>query len=538
MFDGAKWERLAMYGVKAGVLCAPLLCAIGCFLITASTDECWILEGVRGLADHGTYGQGSPFRSVHSTGGAYTLAATVLYKAGQGRLEIVRVVSVASVAGLLYALLRWNALATGRKDEAGWLGAAALFAVPGTFMLGSQAYGEVLATLLVVVGAMLWGTLPAGTWRRRLWVGVILGMAGATRLNCLLALAGLPAAALFPRDRRRDELVEAGLTLLVGMAVFLIAWKLLWWFSVDPGSADASRKVYGRQTPWGVPPGYLVPLWLDFWSIGRDFLPFFVLATISAGWAWARPRVASPRGADLLLSSAWLMWLAWHAQSPIAHLRYLWPALACFAAVGGLALSVLYQQIGEARPPSSRQAVVAVALAVLVTGYMDAARTFLHGDGDVLSWEWQRATAHTFQFGPFRSLRSQKAVVHRLREIPTDQTIATFGFDAALSFLTKRSIRTVGSYYPGAGARDDAYQASSDSSAGKLPRWIVLTPFVNRFPNGHLDAALHRWIEDNCRLDVRFGPYVVYEVTGRFPPTSEIFTLDLWEPRLPLVPRP
>jgi hypothetical protein len=529
-------ERIGTRAVKVAVFCAPIVCLIGSFLITAGTDECWILAGVRGLATHGVYGQGSPFRSVHSTGGAYTLLAAALYKAGQGRLEVVRLLSVASLAGMLFVLQRWNRQVTGLKDEVNWLGAAVLFVVPGTFMLGSQAYGEVLATLLLVVGAMLWGTLPQGTWRRRLWVGLILGTAGATRLNCIVSLPALLIAALFSGTRKRTESLEASVTLLVGLAVFSVEWKLLWLLSVDPGSAVAANTAYGRGSPWGLPLGYLIPLGLGFWSISRDFMPFFLLVLISTGWGLVRSRIPAPRGGDLLVCTAWLMWLAWHAAAPIPHLRYLWPALACFAAIGGLVISFVSMQAPWTEKRWWRPTLRVIALAVLFGGYMDAARTFIHGDGDVLSWEWQRGTPYTYQFGPFRSLRSQKEMVLRLNAIPSNEVIATLGFDTALSYLTKRSILTVSSYYP-RGLHDDVYQASSsDASRLGFPRWIVLTPFVNRFQGGHLTPMLHRWIEENCRLDVKFGPYVLYEITGHFPRTPEIFSLDLWEPRLPLVP--
>jgi len=533
--DAPRLERLASGLLKAGIAAAPLLCVAGVFLITAGTDECWILSGIRGLAETGTYAKGAPFRSVHSTGGAYTLVMTLLYKLGGGRLEILRMASVAGLAGILWIFMGWAGRSAGKPQTSPWIAASALFALPGTFMLGSQAYGEILATLLLLAGAFLWTALPGESWGRRLGVGVLLGAAAATRINCLVALAALPLAAVLYREKRRAEVLDAAVAVAAGAIVFYLQWNLLWWLSADPASRGASQSSFSRGMPWSHPLAYVIPLFLSYWSIGRDFLPFFVLAMISAGWIVARPRLLAPRGGDFLLATGWLLWLAWHVQSPIPHLRYVWPGLACFAALAGLELSVLYEYASETGSTRGRTAVLMMALSFLVTGYADGARTMERGDGDVLSWEWHRATSHRFVHGPFRAIRSQKAFVERLKRIPEQERIATAGFDTALSYLTRRPIYNIGAYYADrAGAYAD-YQDLSGLTGGPLPHWVVVTPFVYLQPSSNLHPALYRWVEENCRLEAAIGPYLLYEVKGRFPSASATLELDTWEPRLPLV---
>ena len=516
--------------LRAGVLAAPLACFVGVFLMTAGTDESWIVLGVRGLAEHGRYGADSPFRSVHSTGGAYTVAAAALHLLGGGRLAVVRLVSVLSLAGLLFLTGRLAEKSLGAKSGAPWFMSAALLAVPGTFMLGSQAYGEILATMLVVAAAVVWGAKPTGSWGRRLWTGVLLGTAVATRLNCAVGFVALPFAALLNPGRRRSEIVDAAIAAVVAGALFGIESQGLWRLSVDPQTAQEANKSYGQNVS-GLNLGYFIPLRLSFWSIAQDFLPFVAIAAILAGWCWARPRVKTPQGADFLLTFSVLMWGVWLVWAPIPHLRYVWPGLAGLAIVGGLILGVIDSRPAPPEDSGGRIGLGWIAVSLLVMGYMDAARTYAHGESDILSWQWHRGAPTIVEFGPLAARRSQKQMVQRLNELPRQEVVATVGFDTALSLLTRRSIVSVDAYYAGIVKADLQPIANP---AGAMPRWLAITPFVNRFPFGRMTPAVYRWMELNCRLDSRFGPYLLYEVTGKYPDAPEIFALDAWGSKLPL----
>lgn len=534
MIPGTLLEAGPAKLLRAGVLAAPIACIAGIFLMTAGTDESWIVSGVRGLAEHGRYGAESPYRSAHSTGGAYTVVAAGLHVVGGGRLEVVRLVSVLGFAGLLLLLWRLGDRVQGNRTAAPWIMGAAIIALPGTFMLGSQAYGEILATALVVAGALAWGSKAGGTWGRRAWVGVILGTAAATRLHCILALAALPVGALMNPGRRRAELIDAIAAGIVGVAVFALQYHALWWISADPGSAGENMKASGFKLQEGGL-AYLIPLKLDYWTISQGFLPLLAMVAVVAGWIWARPRVAAPQGPDALLAFSILMWGAWLVQAPIPHLRYAWPGLVGLAIVGGLVLAILADRWAQAGGILARTGVTWAAVSMLVAGYMDAARTYQLGESDILSWQLQRAMPLQIEFGPLRALRSQKSFVQRLNRIPPDEIVATVGFDTALSLLTRRTIVPASAYLPGPPLSD---LQPLRHAPGTMPRWLAITPFVNRFPLGRIPPELHRWIEQNCRFDCKFGPYVLYEVTGKFPESSTAMDLHLWAPRLPLVPDP
>jgi hypothetical protein len=442
---------------------------------------------------------------------------------GDGRIEVIRLLSVVSIAALLFTLWQW-ALRFNIRSPHCWLVAAAPLLVPGTLMFGAQAYGTVLAFLLVTVGLMLWGELEHGTWRRRLLAGLLVGTAAATRPDCVFALFAPLAAVLLTR-RNRTHLLDSMLVMIIGIFVFLFQAYLLWMFSVN---VLWKPEAYADWNPFSIPFGYLIPLRLAYWSIGQSFMPFALAVLISLGWSRARLGINKPYGIDALLAFAWLALLAWLFQAPIPHLRYLWSALAAFASVGMFTLALLLQ--AQTRHSGN---VLILGIALLAMGYLDGTRSFLHGESDILSWQLARQTSYSLEYGPFRHIQFQRAMVKRLLQIPPDEPIATIGLNTALSFLTRRTIVPVQAYYPEKGKDDFVTWRPATANPPVRPRWLVSTPIVNNFPNSYMSHQLYNWIKSNCRVADRQGPYVLYEVFGSFPEKPDIFTLDRWGPNLP-----
>jgi hypothetical protein len=510
---------------KLGVWLAPLLCLAGVYLLAAGTDETWILFGVRGLAEHGRLGADAPFRSVHSTGGLYTAVAVLLHLIGGGRLEILRLVGVVGLAAVLFVVHRWARRLGVAKADA-WIVAAAPLALPGTFVLGSQAYGTLPAFLLVLLGLARWGDASGGRWQRCLLVGALLGTAGATRLECAFA-AGAPfVVCLLGREGRRACL-DALLVAAIAVGVLAVESGGLLALSVGV-SASGEAAATGAGFAKG-PLAYIIPLRLNAWAIGEGFLPFFVSVLASVAWSAARKRVEAPRGVDALLAFGWLAWLAWLVRSPVPHLRYAWPALASFMFVGALSLVTL-ARVDPLRAPR----LGLLGLAFLVAGTLDGARLFLNGEADVLSWELSGEARQSTQYGPLHARHDQRAMAARLAALPPDAGIGTIGFNSALAFLTRRPVVPIKAFYPAKAAEMDVLGVTwrpSDPSA--RPQYVVLTPYVNRYPTGYMGAPLADWLEANTELVAKEGPYVLYRVTGAMPPTADVFDLDQWEPRLP-----
>ena len=158
---------------------------------------------------------------------------------------------------------------------------------------------------------------------------------------------------------------------------------------------------------------------------------------------------------------------------------------------------------------------------------------FLHGESDILSWQLSRETSYSLEYGPFRHLQYQRAIVKRLLQIPADEPIATIGFNTALSFLIRRTVAPVQVYYPDDGKESAVIWRPAAMNPPVRPRWIVFTPMVNHYPNSFLSHQLYEWIKSNCRVADRQGPYVLYEVIGPLPDNPDVFSLDHWGPNLP-----
>jgi hypothetical protein len=521
--------------LKVSLLAAPVICCFGIFLMTLGTDEAWILMGPRGLNEFGKYGEGSVIRSDYSTAGPHTVLAFLLYGLGRGRLEVIRILSPLSLAALVIVLGLLTHRVQSDRGSISWIAICPILAVRGTFMLGAQAYGEVLATSLVAGGALLWATLPVGTWRRRLWVGLILGLAAAARLNCVLGAIALPLAALLFGSPRWGEVRDGLFSMVTALACLGIQVAFLYWVSVPLQSeaVTASLEAYGLGHVFRGPLAYFIPERLNYWIVGEDFLPFSVAVLITAGWLWARRQVERASGMDFLLTFAWLLWIVWHVQAPIAHLRYLWPAMVSFYLVGGVVLARLYRRAVEEPLPALRLGICAVCVALVFSGYLEGARTYLGGDSDALSWEWQRAARQSLQYGPFSAIRSQRQMCRHLQNLPPQDRVATLGVDTALSFLTHRALIPIESIYPG--ANPGLYRRAAEDAHAARPRWLALLPFVNRHPDGYLSPALCEWIAQNCALEARYGPYILYKITGSLPDRYDLFRLRHWESSPPLL---
>ena len=512
--------------LRWGVIFVPITCIAGIFLMTADTDETWILFGARGLVEHGRYAAGSPYNSVQSTGGLHTVFAALLHLAGDGRIEAIRLLSVFSVVSLLLVLRRW-ALYLGLKNTYIWLLMAAPLWAPGTLLLGSLAHGAVLAFLLVIIGLILWGELEPGSWKRRIWTCVLLGTAAATRVDCVFALFA-PLAASTLISGKRTHLADSAIIVVFGGLVFLFQFWLLLFIS---DNLQLVKEVYGIASPLNISLGYWIPLRLAFWSIGQNSMSFVLAVLVSLGWRHVRSGVNRPYGVDALLVFGWLAMLAWLLQAPIPHLRYLWPSYAAFACVGTLTLALMLQSIAH-----STVSAILIGIALLFTGYMDGARAFMHGESDILSWEFNRRTPYSLQYGPFRHHQFQRAIVSRIHEIPLDEPIATIGFNSALSFLTRRPIVPIQVYYADEKEmKNSVFWRPPTVIPPVRPRWIVITPIVNRFPNSYMSHQLYNWIQANCRVAERQGPYVLYEVLGTFPAKPDSLSLDMFGQGLPLL---
>jgi hypothetical protein len=271
------------------------------------------------------------------------------------------------------------------------------------------------------------------------------------------------------------------------------------------------------------------PELLTRWHVANALapLPLLVAATAGAVWAVRRDHAATGTAGTfpwlVLLPFAWLAYGAWMVKAPIPHLRYLWPALPCFAVLGGHALGAAYQKAKEAGAVGTRLAVLALALSLVVTGVGTSLRQLVYGDHDQMSLEWSgQGTVNPFR--RFRALSFQRAAARHLAEKakPGEMTLA-LGMGRAIGYLAERPVMSTGEFFFRPGSWPPP----------RTPRVLVSLLGLQ-----FLHAPAYLWLEENAEVEAKFGPYVFYRVKGPYPKDLEILIPDDQPYPEPILVRP
>jgi hypothetical protein len=515
--DTTRLERGLLRALIAALALATLMSLAATFLLTLGFDEAWILLGIDGIVH--PVPREVAVAPVISNGGLFA-AGELLVSAVAGRtLWLHRLFVLACLIAVLALVIRRARRTTGPAGA--WIAPAVLVGLPGTLVLGASGYATVPAFLLLLCVVELWEVSEERRWRRWIVCGGLAGLAAATRLEVAVLLPALVIVSLAQRDNRRRRLLDAITAGLVGGAVLVACMTALSHAVRLPGlDATTVSAMTGMR-------GALLdyPRLLNKWVIGESFMPpaLLVLATLVA-WVLTRgTKTVASSASAVLIVSGWLLWLAWVTRSPIAHLRYLWPALACFAVVLGLGLARLHAWGAARNEPVARVAALTLALACAVTGIASTLRDLAQGEANILSWEWSRETPVDY-FRRFQHLHDQRAAALYLRQhAGSGETIGVLGLDMELRYLT--------------GCRMISLQRLSPDNAWKdpehLPKRLVLTPMIGSYM--YLSPAGYRWIEENCVLEAQFGRYCFYRVTGSYPKDAAVLgTTIVYQPPAPL----
>jgi hypothetical protein len=482
----------------------------GIFLLTLGFDEAWIL-----LALHQIIQPAAPdmaIAPVVSNGGLFAAAQLAISALAGNTLWAHRLFVFVCFIGIIAILMR-QVRRHGHSPAAALLVPSVLIGLPGTLIFGATAYGTMPAFLLLLCVIQVWDATPERPWTRRIACGILAGLAAATRLELLMLLPAMVIAALLPREGRRARLTDALIAAVIGGAIMGVSLALL--YHAAPAKAPVDSTSVGSMT--GATGAILdYPRLLNKWVIGESFMSpaLLVLATL-VGWIIARGNnQRSSTIASILIPCGWLLWIAWLARSPIPHLRYLWPALACFAVVLGFGLAHLHEWGQAQHQPVARIAALTIALACILSGIASTLRDLVHGEGNILSWEWSRETPADY-YRRFQYVTDQRAAAHYLRDQPTpNEDIGVVGLDMELRYLTGRRLIPLQSFAKGDAWKDPAH----------LPRRLMISPMVGSYL--YLRPQGHRWIEENCTLEAQFGRYSFYRVTGPYPPDPAALNLD------------
>jgi hypothetical protein len=503
-------ERILTTLIAAALLCAALMSLAGIFLLTLGFDEAWIL-----LALHQIIHPATPdmaIAPVVSNGGLFAAAQLAISAVVGNALWAHRLFVFLCLIAIAAILMR-QARRQSQSTAIALLVPSVLIGLPGTLVFGATAYGTMPAFLLLLCVIEVWDATSERRWTRRIACGIVAGLAAATRLELLMLLPAMVIAALLQREGRRARLTDALIAAVIGAAILGASLALL--YHAAPAKAPVDSTSVGSMT--GATGAILdYPRLLNKWVIGESFMSpaLLVLATL-VGWVIMRGSDRrSTAVASILIPCGWLLWLAWLARSPIPHLRYLWPALACFAVVLGFGLAHLYEWGQSQRQPFARIAALTLGLACILSGLGSTLRDLVHGEGNILSWEWSRETPADY-YRRFQYVHDQRAAAQYLRDQTTpNEDIGVVGLDMELRYLTGRRIIPLQSLAQGDAWKDPAH----------LPRRFMISPMVGSYL--YLRPQGYRWIEENCTLEAQFGRYSFYRVTGPYPPDPATLTLD------------
>jgi len=474
----------------------------GVFLITLGYDEAWILSGIQDILQPRALDV--TVVPVLTSGGFFALGQLLVTALFGAELWPQRLFCFASMAAVVAIVWRWGMIYFGDM-RSGALVVSALVATPGMAVLGSTAYATVPAFLLVLVSvAVFFGNFGSRALRIT-GTAALVGLASATRFECVLLLPALCLYAWFSQsEQKRRNVIDAVVASLLAVPVSA-AFVTLYWLAgpqqIEHGVAQATGLAIDYVDYTGL---------LNKWVISEAFLPLpmLVLATVLAFYfhrqqingghaKWLCPWI-------LLAPFGWFVWALWYLYAPIAHLRYVWPGLASFMVLLGFGIAGLYAWGRRNEAPGARIAALLLALSCVVAAIGATGRNLVLGNGDILSWEWAGDAPRAY-FTRFRHIGYQRQAARYLRETtqPGERVLA-LGIGRSLGYLAQRDVLEIGQY---------TRRVRWDPA--RVPRRMVLEPVVGNFV--YFSDEARRWIVDNTELEAQFGPYAFYRLTGSYP---------------------
>lgn len=488
-------ERAGLIGIAVGCVLTLLTAAAGIHFYAVELDEAWLLFALQGF-----FRPPPPdidARLVLTSAGAYALIHASITWLAAGELWLHRVVSWLCVSIALLATLRTGLRETGSRAAA-LLCCGALAATPGIAMLGSLAFAESLALLLLLGFVAVWS--DAATRARRVVLGgALLGLACATRSAVLPAVPALMLFWLLRPDRSAARLIDTLATGTLAVAVFVACQAL--YVAPFPGpmpSLEYFLNVTGAEGAtrfdWTGPLNRLV--------LAGRLAPLGLAAAVLVGsFAQAQRANAPFRAKPLLLACLGLGQLAlWVLLSPKPHLRYAWPGLPAIWIALGMVAADLFVRAQRDHSLVLRTMLVAVLAGSLASELAAGVRDVAYGESTLIAAE-HAGMGGLASFNAFEAARDQRAAARFLIEhVAEGERVLVLHLPFELAYLTGLRV-----------TRDAGIPEAP-------PAWLVLTPIVGE--RMQLNRATQDWVERDCVLRARFGHYSIYRVLRGAPPAA------------------
>ena len=484
--------------LKLSIACWVVLAVACVFVMTLGTDEAWVLNGLRSSL-HAPIEHLST-ELIVTSGGPFALANLVVEWLAGSRVWLHRLVSLACL-GFSFVLILTSQRGKPAPRAATWLMLAPLMAVPGAAEVGTAALGTAMGLCLMLSAMTVWAAPQLSPVWRVISGGLLYGLAASARFDLVLfGPALLLASCLRGASSGRLE-VRLNLPAWAFVGIGLLVFLLNQWVMGLPANAMLPAEVGASTGIEGWSLNY--PKQLNQWFTLTTFAPVSLLAAMAVSAFWWVEAPAAPAHADvprlesLLLAAGLVLLAAWLVRAPIPHLRYAFPALFCFAALGALGLRqavVLSLANGSSRKFLLCQC---VGLACLIGSIGTTARSLVMADSDYASWEWTHEIPFDY-FRRFEAKQHQTDVAAFLRtEIPADARLYSY-VPYALRYLTMRPVVAID--------RAPAAVAKSPHSS----RYLVLTPGVGTY--FYMRPATADWIRANAPLVKQIGRYSIYKL--------------------------
>ena len=496
-----------------------IVCVFGLGL---GTDEAWVLNGFRSALEPPRDGVSSVLAGA--SGGLFAIVNLALEWLAGNRVWVHRLFSLACLFGMIAVVAARGRVVGGQSRGVAVLAIAPLLAVPGLAEIGTLAIGHSTALSLYFLFAWIWTGSRSIGMARQVVCGVLLGLAAASRLELALAFpAVVIAASSIPaagRIRLRWPGWDTTVILVVAVSV-LAASMFLMVKGIQPGieRQDAASYVSSKGVPIDIWIFFDYPTRLNRFVISQGFGPFVLLAAASlVPFAMARREhdavdesgdaPASPRFEWLMIVTGWILWAGWLILAPIGHLRYLVPALSCFAAAAGSGLVWLATRRAPDRQPSGRSmACLVLAIGLVLGGIGGTFRGVVLGDHDYLSWEWSREMTVDY-FRRFQALQDQWAAVDYVKALPDNTVAYTYGPPFILRYLADRPVEDLNDEI-----RLNALRG--EKTTLKSPAVLILPPMIGMYAT--LSPKAQEWIRTRTRFDQEHGRWSFYTVNEPWP---------------------
>lgn len=501
----AKIENRLQILLKVGLVTLFLLSLALIYFLTLSFDEAWLLSHYQEIFE-GERFQYKLIPYAMTNGGVFVMGGTLLYSLFGSQVWMYRLISYFSVVIISCILWRWSRRRWS-DTSASLIVLSVFLGMWGTVELSSLAYACVLAMMFLLIGLnfLMSADEKNSLIRSCLFAGLFIGFASSARLNLLAIFPALFLEAILPPGNRKKKMIEACYISLFGTMSFILSQLIVVFITPVP---------LGELVEYSISFTGFGTLWLDYprilnkWIVANGFLPIFMMIGVTA-YAFLDSSKYS-RAMRLLVVFGWLHWFAWLTRAPIAHLRYLWPTIAAFGIVGGFGLASFYVWAKE----NSRQALccaaMVVALGFSAQGFVNGFRSLIHGESNILSWEWSRETP----LSNYRWIRYQpdqkKMSEYLTNHVKEGEKVGVLGLDLELELLSGVKIVPLRYYFE-----------KNIWNENPLPKRLLITPMIGVYL--YLDPSISQWMKENLHKEVQFGRYILYQVEGRYPEKPDMF---------------